>query len=202
MEKPVLPLLKSYLSTILPEVSEIDLLRKIKLNAIIDYIRHADNPRLNFICTHNSRRSQMGQVWAHVAANYFNIHCEAFSGGTEATAFHTNAIGALARAGFEIQASSNNNPKVTLRFSKEVDPIVCFSKTYDDDANPKENFAAIMTCSEADQECPVVFGAAERIKLLYEDPKEADGTSTEEAKYDERCRQIAIEMFYVFSNVK
>jgi arsenate reductase (thioredoxin) len=58
-----------------------------------------------------------------------------------------------------------------------------------------------MTCDEADQDCPFVKGAALRISLPYEDPKVADGTPEEAARYDARSRQIATEMLYLFSKV-
>lgn len=80
--------------------------------------------------------------------------------------------------------------------------MTCYSKTFDDAVNPSAGFAAIMTCSEADAECPIVLGADVRIKLFYEDPKVSDGSGNEEKVYGERSRQIALEMAYVFSNVK
>ena len=58
-----------------------------------------------------------------------------------------------------------------------------------------------MTCSEADEACPVVLGAALRIPIRYEDPKIYDGTHEESTAYDARCLQIATEMLYLFSRV-
>ncbi len=196
------PSLEKYIDALKKDVDRIAESRKNTLLSLAEYIRTSSSPKLNFICTHNSRRSHLGQIWASVAASYFNIEAETYSGGTEATAFHANAIKALERAGFEIKSSRGENPHYQVHFSEDEAPIICFSKKYNDAINPQKDFAAIMTCSEADQECPVVFGASERIKLLYEDPKVADGTSKESEKYDERCKQIAIEMFYVFSNVE
>ncbi|MEP5611859.1 MAG: protein-tyrosine-phosphatase [Cyclobacteriaceae bacterium] len=196
------PNLEKYIASLKPDLHLIHESRKELLLTVANYIRSTGNPKLNFICTHNSRRSHLGQIWAQTAAAHFDIRVETFSGGTEATAFHPNAIAALERAGFEIEASAGTNPRYSVGFSKQIDPLVCFSKKYNDEPNPENDFAAIMTCSEADQECPLVFGASARIKLLYEDPKIADGTSEEAAKYDERCRQIASEMLFVFSKLK
>jgi len=179
----------------------IDDARKPILNEISDYIESSNSPKLNFICTHNSRRSHLSQVWAQTAAYYHGIEVETFSGGTEATAFHPNAVAALQRAGFEIKNPGGDNPRYEVQFNEEVAPMICYSKKFDEDPNPQSDFAAIMTCSEADEACPVVFGADQRIKLFYEDPKVADGTPQGASKYDERCRQIAAEMFYVFSNI-
>ncbi|MEP1095324.1 MAG: protein-tyrosine-phosphatase [Cyclobacteriaceae bacterium] len=196
------PDLEKYITLLKPELDLIDTGRKELLLSVTEYVRTSSHPRLNFICTHNSRRSHLGQIWAQTAAAYFDEEVVTFSGGTEATVFHPNAIAALKRAGFEIEASDETNPRYSVRFSRQADPLVCFSKKYDDEPNPKSDFAAIMTCSEADQECPIIPGVSERIKLLYEDPKIADGTSEEASKYDERCRQIATEMLYVFSKLK
>lgn len=79
--------------------------------------------------------------------------------------------------------------------------MICFSKTFDDPANPDKNFAAIMTCSDADENCPLVPGTSFRKAVTYRDPKESDGTDHEMETYDERCRQIATEMFYMMSRV-
>ena len=54
-----------------------------------------------------------------------------------------------------------------------------------------------MTCSNADQSCPMVEGMAERISLMYNDPKISDGTPQESDAYDERSLQIAAEMHVI-----
>ena len=157
---------------------------------------------LTFICTHNSRRSQMGQLWAAAAAAHFGIdEVRTYSGGTEATAFDLRAVAALERAGFVIENPDGDNPHYLVTFVDGGPVHECFSKTYDDPFNPAEGFAAIMTCSEADAACPFVAGAALRAPIRYEDPKIADGTPDETATYDERCMQIATEMLYLFSRV-
>ena len=159
--------------------------------------------RLVFICTHNSCRSHMAQLWAQAAAHHFSVPgVEAFSGGTETTAFNTRAVAALRRAGFTIELfTDGKNPAYELRYEAQMEPMYAFSKAYDDPPNPTEDFAAIMTCSAADAACPVVTGADERISIPYDDPKAFDGTEQEVDKYDERSAQIAREMLYVFSEV-
>lgn len=155
---------------------------------------------LVFICTHNSRRSQMAQIWAAVAAAHFGVDgVRTYSGGTEATAFDPRAVAAMRRAGFRTDDPGGDNPRYTVTFSDDLPPIECWSKTYDDASNPSRNFAAIMTCSEADRACPTVAGAAARLPISYDDPKVADGTADEAAIYDARCLQIATEMLYAFS---
>ncbi|MEP0986195.1 protein-tyrosine-phosphatase [Ekhidna sp.] len=176
--------------------------RKLMLNQIVDYIKSTDDPKLNFICTHNSRRSHLSQIWAQVLAHQYGINVSTYSGGTEATAFHPNAVAALKRAGLEITRAEGSNPRYSVSFSEKADSMICYSKTFDDPVNPQANFAAIMTCSEADADCPFVPGASARIKLFFDDPKVSDGTSEEAKIYGERCAQIAAEMNYVFSSIK
>lgn len=156
---------------------------------------------LTFICTHNSRRSHMAQIWAATAAAHFGIDgVRTYSGGTEATAFNPRAVAAMKRAGFEIDRPSGDNPHYRVTYARRGPVLECFSKVFDDPTNPSEGFAAVMTCSEADAACPSVPGAALRVPLAYEDPKAADGTPEEVSVYDECCRQIATEMLYLFSS--
>lgn len=160
--------------------------------------------KLMFICTHNSRRSHLSQIWAHVAAKYYHINnVKTYSGGTEATAFNPRAVEALKRAGFKIdKISDDKNSVYRVKFNDTDTAIAAFSKKYDDISNPQSNFCAIMTCSQADKVCPFVKGQSSRVSLPYEDPKVFDGTPEESKMYDERCKQIATEMFYIFSMVK
>jgi len=161
-----------------------------------------EDAKLTFICTHNSRRSQMGQLWAAAAAAHFGIDgVYTYSGGTEVTAFNPRAAAAVQRAGFVVNDPGGDNPHYLVTFADDRPAVQCFSKTYDDPFNPSEGFAAIMTCSDADEACPVVFGAALRASVQYDDPKSSDGTREESTTYDERCLQIATEMLYLFSRV-
>jgi arsenate reductase len=177
--------------------------RKPVLDQLRGYIQSkvdASAPiNLNFICTHNSRRSQLSQVWAKVAAVSNGIRIKSFSGGTEATAFNERAVASLVRSGFSVTAEGEGNPLYTVSFADNCQSLKCFSKTFDHPENQAAAFAAVMTCSDADENCPFIPGAEARIPLRYEDPKAFDGTPEEASKYDERSLQIATEMFYVFS---
>ena len=185
----------------------IDENRKSILSNLILYIKSKKEKKqdinLNFICTHNSRRSQFAQVWAQVAAEYYGIKASCYSGGVEVTACNKRTVLSLLRSGFEIITPEENiyNPRHQVSYSKNRDEITLFSKLYNDSINPKTGFAAIMTCSDADHNCPVIIGAEKRISLNYSDPKEFDNTEIEELKYDERSMQIASELFFVFSQV-
>lgn len=183
------------------EFDKIPQARKNVLADIATFVANTHPAKLIFICTHNSRRSHIAQVWAQTAAAYFNIQdVEAFSGGTEATAFNPRAVDALRKIGFRIdQASNGSNPHYKVKFSDEHPSFEVFSKKYDDPQNPANNFAAVMTCTHADENCPVVAGASARISLPYDDPKDFDGTSLESAKYLERSLEIGRDILYAFS---
>ncbi|CAM3945843.1 low molecular weight phosphatase family protein [Flavobacterium cucumis] len=182
--------------------------RKVVLQPLVEYIQKKvnsnDEIRLNFICTHNSRRSHLSQIWAQTLAFQFgikNVFC--YSGGTEATAMFPKVGETLVNQGFQIQkVSQEQNPVYAVKFDINQHPIICFSKTYFDDFNPKANFGAIMTCSNADEGCPMVFGAEARFPIKYDDPKAFDGTEVMNEKYAERSLQIASEMYFVFSQIK
>lgn len=182
--------------------------RQKVLQPLVDYIQDKVNKkqeiRLNLICTHNSRRSHLSQVWAQTASSFYNINnVMCYSGGTEATALYPEVIEALKQTGFKIQAISNgNNPVYSIKFSANQHPVIGFSKTYDDDFNPESEFAAIMTCSQADGGCPFIAGAEKRIPITFEDPKVSDGTAQQKQIYQERSLQIGTEMFYVFSQIQ
>lgn len=170
---------------------------------IANKLKEEKDVSLTFICTHNSRRSHISQIWAQAAAEYFGIpNIKCYSGGTEVTAFNSRAVKAMTKAGFKIEKKDDSgNPVYLVYYSDDRDPIECFSKVYSDEYNPQKDFAAIMTCSDADENCPVVFGAEARFPIRYDDPKEFDNTELEESKYDERVEQIGREMLYAFSQV-
>jgi protein-tyrosine-phosphatase len=181
--------------------------RKEMLDRIGTYVRTRRaagvTARLLFICTHNSRRSQMGQIWGAAAAAYYGIdRIETFSGGLEVTAFNPRAIAAVERAGIRVTNPGGDNPHVKVSYASDRAPLEMFSKKYGDPFNPQKDYAAVMTCSHADASCPLVIGASARIPVHYEDPKDSDGTPEETATYDARSKQIATEMLYVFGRLK
>lgn len=182
--------------------------RRSVLQPLMEFIQskvsYQQEIRLNFICTHNSRRSHLSQIWAQTMAHYFdikNVFC--YSGGTETTALFPMVAETLQNSGFQIKKiSEGKNPVYSLKYAENKHPIICFSKKLDDDFNPKSEFAAILTCNSANEACPFVFGAEQRIPITFEDPKEFDNTPQQAEKYAERSLQIATEMFYVFSQIK
>lgn len=180
--------------------------RKLILDKISQYVQskidQQQDVQLNFICTHNSRRSQFGQVWAAVAAHYYHVPVSTYSGGTEVDAANSRTLQSLERLGFEVKIGDGDNPKCDITYNSDQDPLVLFSKVYDDDYNPKSGFLAIMTCDHANEHCPVVTGSDQKIALTYRDPKYYDNSPLEPAMYDERSFQIATEMMYVFHGIE
>lgn len=201
--RPLYPALQSCISDIGDDVSSIPDERRKILEDIASWIaeRQAAGEAANmiFICTHNSRRSHMSQIWAQTFAWMHGLdHVCTYSGGTEATAFNPRAVKALRDCGFRITVErEGDNPLYHVAFSEHANPVSAFSKPYGDDANPQDNFSAIMTCSDADEACPVVLGAAARFATPYRDPKESDGSEYEVETYAERGRQIGAEMLYM-----
>lgn len=182
--------------------------RKDTLKPLITYIQQKVDEgkeiRVNFICTHNSRRSHLSQVWAQALAYYFNVkNVFCYSGGTESTALFPMVADTLEHSGFEInKLSETNNPIYSVKFAENAHPVIGFSKRFDDAFNPTSAFAAVMTCSQADAGCPFIAGAEKRIPITFEDPKLFDNTPQQAEKYNERSLQIATELFYVFSQIK
>jgi len=182
--------------------------RKIILQPLIEFISSKisknEEVRLNFICTHNSRRSHLSQIWAQSMAFYYqieNIFC--YSGGTEATAMFPKVAETLTNQGFEIlKLSETENPVYAVKFAENEHAVICFSKKYNDDFNPKSAFTAILTCDSADENCPIVYGAEARIPIKYEDPKKSDGTAEMNETYFNRSLEIATEMKFVFENLR
>jgi arsenate reductase len=201
------PELSTYIESVIAEMAAIpqkrkDLLKKIAL--FVQMKKQNNEPaNLTFICTHNSRRSHMSQIWAAIAANYYGIErgINTYSGGTEATAFNLRAVAAIERAGCIVENPGGDNPHYLVSFGASDPKMKCFSKKYDHQGNAKDNFLAVMTCSEADKNCPFIPGASLRVPVPYADPKEVDGTNQEAAVYDQRCKQIATEMFQIMSEV-
>jgi arsenate reductase len=199
--------IEKYISETIGSFDVISEERKSFLKEISRYVEKRINERkiseLLYVCTHNSRRSHFGQIWGKVAAEYYGIkNVHTYSVGTEATVFHPNAIKALRQVGFRITHAGENNPRYLVYYDDHQSPIICYSKTYLDSAIPKDGLCAIMTCAEADGNCPFIPGTEVRVSCSYVDPKAFDGTPQQDEKYLERCRQIAMECLFVFSIIK
>ncbi|GEN66127.1 arsenate-mycothiol transferase ArsC [Chryseobacterium rhizosphaerae] len=199
--------IKETVSTLI-DVQNLTEERRAALIPLIQFIQDKVNKgldiNLNFICTHNSRRSHLSQIWAQTAASYYNItrvYC--YSGGTEETALFPKVAETLIHQGFEVfKIADTDNPVYVIKYDDNALPVIGFSKKYDSAFNPVSEFAAIMTCSQADEGCPFIPGAEKRIPITFEDPKVSDGTPEQTSVYAARSLEIAAALFYVFSTIK
>lgn len=202
------PQLAMTIERLLADTNAVPQYRQTELNALAQWtaetLHRQGRVDLIFICTHNSRRSHLAQVWAQVGSSVMGLSgIQTFSGGTEATACNPRTVEAMRRAGFEVTEAdtTHGTTNPTYHVSTGLSSMFCFSKKYGDEANPKEGFAAVMTCSSADRSCPLVYGAEARFSTPYVDPKVSDGTLEEAATYDARLDQIGTEMLYLMGRV-
>ena len=183
--------------------SRTELLKSIGL-IIAKQLKENNSVNLNYICTHNSRRSQLSQVWSCYAATYFkHTTINSFSGGTAVTSFFRNTVKTLEEVGFQFQLNtfSHQNPEYSINYKGSSNPIIGFSKLYDDPHNSKP-FIAITTCSNADENCPFIPDAIQRFHLPFTDPKISDNTLDQSKKYLETNKQIAGEIHFIFKMIQ
>lgn len=182
--------------------------RKEVLNKLADAINQSyaqcGSVKLNFICTHNSRRSIFSQVWASVISEYLQLpSIEVYSGGTEVTKVFPQVIKTLKEQGVTIfSEDKSENPKFQFKSPQHKKEVLLFSKLYNDEANPSENFIAVMTCNSADADCPFIPGAFKRISTPFVDPKFSDGSDKMDKIYEQTSVEIATELMYVLNKVK
>lgn len=166
---------------------------------IADQVKNGEKARLNFICTHNSRRSQFAQTWCSVVQSYLGFdYADSFSGGTEVTACNPRTVEALQRTGLIVKHGAGNNPVYSVTDDELPVKVQLWSKVFDDEKNPDGKFAAVMTCDHADANCPLIPGASIRVPLTYTDPKHADDSPDEAGAYDKTCALIATDMLRLF----
>ncbi|MEC7385278.1 MAG: protein-tyrosine-phosphatase, partial [Planctomycetota bacterium] len=202
------PQLEQYLNQRKAEFNQIDPSRRLVLEPLAKALARElqgdkDTVDVTFVCTHNSRRSHMSQLWMKAAAESLQLPLTTWSGGTESTAMNPRAVASLRRAGFEItQTTKNRNPIYHVSMGKDAPTQTCFSKPWSSPPNPTSNFFAVMVCNDADQKCPTVPGATDRFAIPFVDPKVSDGTEAESATYDGRSAQIAREFLWVAHKTK
>ena len=202
---PIYPKLAESIQVLELNIPNISSRRKSQLEELAIFIAAQltknTSADLIFICTHNSRRSHLAQIWMALFAYHYKLNIKAYSGGTEATEFNRHAIHALEDLGFISEKGNGENSITRIGFSNEKQ-INCFSKKYNHASNPQTHFIAIMTCSQADETCPYISGAANRIALEYEDPKISDGSGNELMVYSKIAMQIGTEILYLNQYLK
>ncbi len=143
----------------------------------------------------------MSHFLAAVFTDYFNIELNIYSGGTEITAVHENVLNVFRRIDVPFNMQGSKNPKIEIGISKNKN-ITLFSKKYNNKINPTSGFIAIMTCDDAYENCPVVYGAQKKVALVYEDPKVFDTRPNPTDYYIDRFDEIGREMWYLIKGVK
>ena len=210
MPQTLLPKIRSYLDRLSSQAFAADSSRGEAIDTLAKWvagrIAAAGSAEVIVVCTGNSRRSMLGAAMGNAAASYLETPVRFSSGGTAPSAMNIRTIEALREAGFEIEPNRQTAPAgaggelnpvygvswtvVGERTAAEGD-VLEFSKKFSDAANPQRDFAAIMVCSEASEECPIVPGAALSVSMPFEDPKSHDGLASETMAYAERRDEIA-----------
>lgn len=200
--------LRTHIKRLLQEYDQINEDRAKLLRLVADLmaesIQETGKCDIITICTHNSRRSQLSEAWIKAGSQHFGLsQIEAYSGGTEATAFNLRMVIALRQYAFYLHTDGpRTNPFYALQaLQKTKKTHVMFSKVYDHPNNPREDFIALMVCNSADEACPIVPGAKHRISLPYLDPKEYDDTPMEDQMYREKVEEIGREILYLLNQV-
>jgi len=174
------------------------LIREVRIN-----LNKSISVQLNFICIHNSRRSQFSQIWSETLAYYYDYkNISSFSGGTEITEVYDGVITSLSKTGFNILKNNKKpNPTYSIDFGESKKKVAVYSKLFNCDLNPKSDFIAIMNCSSADKNCPFVAGASKNISMPFDDPKLYDGSDKEMFYYNKTNIEIATSIKYLYINI-
>lgn len=121
-------------------------------------------PRVLFLCTHNSARSQMAEGFLRAMAG---DRFEAGSAGTEKTSVNPLAVRAMAELGIDLGGHT--------------------SKVYADVEVPAWDYL-ITVCDDANERCPWVPGSVQRLHWSFPDPSRASGTEEERLVVFRRVR--------------
>jgi arsenate reductase len=125
-------------------------------------------PRVLFLCTHNSARSQMAEgLLRALGGDRFQVA----SAGTEATRVHPLAVRVMDEIGIDLRGHT----------SKTLDGLL--GEPWD---------WVITVCDSANQRCPVVPGAVRRLHWSVEDPSAAAGAEDERLAVFRRIRDEII----------
>lgn len=201
------PKIELIISKLLVSFDSIPLPRKQKLIELACHLKltlcSSNKLNLLFVCTHNSRRSHMGQLWGQLAANYYKMdNVNSFSAGTEVTELNSNVIEMLQKVGFMVSTFQTvSNPAYLIEFGQNQS-LTCFSKLIEHESNPKSDFFAIMMCTEAEANCPFVPGAIHRFGLPFDDPKVYDNTLKVSDAYLSTFEEIGIQILFLFNQIK
>lgn len=202
------PILNEYVRDFPKEFRKIPEDRRYRLNEIVYFLEeqelNSDPWQLLFISTNQASVGQMAQVWSKAAAYYFGFSkFESYSGGMKPGEISVNMITTLEKAGFIIYKTNIGGIDVyRVKYSYNLKPIVTFPKKISHVRNPYHDFMAVFVEENADINIQNIKGTYNRLLLNYEDPVGYDGSDQETLIYEESCRRVAVEMFYVFSQLR
>lgn len=125
-----------------------------------------EKPKILFLCTGNSCRSQMAEGWAR---RLKGERLEPYSAGIEAHGLNPNAVAVMAEAGVDISAQR----------SKHVDELVGIDFDY-----------VVTVCGHAQEQCPIFSGRARRIHVGFDDPPRLAATAASEEEALDHYRRV------------
>ena len=163
----------------------------------LDNIASVINENLNktrsivFLCTHNSRRSQICEVWGKVFAEIYRKKININSAGAFKTVVHSQVYESIVKCGLVV------DNKKEIFFDKKKFKLN--SKTID--SLTMKNFIAVMTCSNAEKSCPNDPRSIRNIKMFFNDPRIYDETDKMSREYLNTTIYIAEELNYIFKNI-
>ena len=199
------PIINEYVRDFPKEFRKIPEDRRYRLNEIVYFLEEQkvenDPWQLLFISTNQSSVSQMAQVWSKAAAYYFGFtNFESFSAGLDPRTISVKMITSLEKAGFIVYKNNVDGVDVyRIKYSYNLDPIVSFPKKINHVRNPNQDFMAVFVEENADMNVQNIKGTYNRLLLTYDDPVGYEGSEQEQVMYEESCKKVAVEMFYVFS---
>src|SRR5262245_25990951 len=123
-----------------------------------------NKPRVLFLCTHNSARSQMAEGFLRAMVGE---RLEVQSAGTEATRVHPLAVKAMAEVDIDLGRHT--------------------SKTLDQLADQAWDYV-ITVCDSANEQCPIFPKKTTRLHWSFADPSRATGTEAERLEVFRRVR--------------
>jgi arsenate reductase len=131
-----------------------------------------NKPKVLFLCTGNSARSQMAEAFLR---KYAGNHFEAFSAGLEPKGVNPLTVAVMNEAGIDISSHRSKNLSEYLG---------------------KSHFAYVITvCDRAEANCPIFPGMGTRLHWSFEDPADQGGTAEEKlAKFREVRNQIDLQI--------
>ncbi|NJN27464.1 MAG: hypothetical protein HC819_16570 [Cyclobacteriaceae bacterium] len=202
------PILNEYIKDFPKEFRKIPEERRYRLNEMVYYLEEQEKNRnawqLMFISSNQSTVGQMAQVWAKIAAYYFGLEkLQTFSGGLQAEPISVNTILALEKAGCIVYKNDLNGLNVyQVKYAYNINPIILYPKKTDHVKNPANDFMAVFVNEHADMNMRNVRGTFNRLLLPYEDLSAYDGSAIDTRQYEESNRKMAVEMFYVFAQLR